>query len=439
MSTAKIIYTKTDEAPALATYSFLPIVKAFTSAAGISVETRDISLAARILASFPELLTAEQRQPDALAELGELAKTPDANIIKLPNISASIPQLVAAIAELQSQGYAVPDYPEEPEDAAGKAIQKRYAKVLGSAVNPGAARGQFGSACRAGGEEFRQDAPAFDGCLEPGLEVACGAYAGRRFLLQRAIGHCRRCRRSAHRTPGGGRQRSRFCASAYRCSKGEVVDGSRMSVAALREFFAREMAAARKEGVLLSLHLKATMMKVSDPIMFGHAVTVFLRGRVRETCAAVRRASASSRTTASATSTRRSPTCPPHKRATIEADIAAVYEKRPALAMVDSDKGITNLHVPSDVIIDASMPAAIRSSGKMWGPDGKLHDMKAMIPDRCYAGIYQEVIDFCRKQRRVRRDHDGQCLQCRADGAEGRGIRFARQDLRDSTRPARCA
>ena len=394
MSTAKIIYTKTDEAPALATYSFLPIVTAFTSAAGISVESRDISLAARILATFPELLTADQRQPDALAELGELAKTPDANIIKLPNISASIPQLVAAIAELQSQGYAVPDYPEEPEDAAGKAIQKRYATVLGSAVNPVLREGNSDRRVALAVKNFAKSHPHSMGAFRPDSKSHVAHmqdgdfYSSERSAIVGAAGDLRIEHLAADGTVRVLRERVPVL-------KGELVDGSRMSIAALREFYARETAAAKKEGVLLSLHLKATMMKVSDPIMFGHAVTVYFEDVFKKHAQVLDEIGVDENNGVGDVYSKIA-SLPAAKRAEIEADLAAVYKKRPALAMVDSDKGITNLHVPSDVIIDASMPAAIRSSGKMWGPDGKLHDMKAMIPDRCYAGIYKEVINFCR-------------------------------------------
>jgi isocitrate dehydrogenase len=395
MSTAKIIYTKTDEAPALATYSFLPIVKAFTDAAAIRVESRDISLAGRILATFPEHLSDQQRQPDALAELGELAKTPAANIIKLPNISASIPQLAAAIAELQSQGFAVPDYPEETQDAAEKAIQARYATVLGSAVNPVLREGNSDRRVAQAVKNFAKAHPHSMGAWSPDSKTHVAHmdggdfYASERSAIVAKAGKLR----IEHIAADGSITllRDRIAVLA-----GEVVDASTMSCSALRDFYMHEIDAAKADGVLLSLHLKATMMKVSDPIMFGHAVKVFYKA-VFDKHAALLETIGADANNGIGDVYAKIASLPDDQRAEIEADLAAVYDYRPALAMVDSDKGITNLHVPSDVIIDASMPAAIRSSGKMWGPDGKLHDTKAMIPDRCYAGIYKETIDFCRE------------------------------------------
>src|SRR6185295_5147795 len=308
MST-KIIYTQTDEAPALATYSLLPIVRAFTKAAGLAVETRDISLAGRILAAFPDNLKPAQRQSDDLAELGELAKTPEANIIKLPNISASVPQLQATIAELLQQGYSGPAYPEEPKNAAGK-------------------------------KTVLKDSVAVDDA--------------------------------------------------------ELISSTAMRKRQLREFYKSAIADAKKNGVLLSLHLKATMMKVSDPIMFGHAVTEYYADVFAKHAATFAKLGVEPNNGIGDVYTKIA-SLPADQQAAIKADLDAVYKTRPSLAMVDSSKGITNLHVPSDVIVDASMPAAIRSSGDMWGPDGKLHDTTAMIPDRCYSGIYQEVIEDCKK------------------------------------------
>jgi isocitrate dehydrogenase len=378
MSTAKIIYTKTDEAPALATYSLLPIVKGFTDAADIVVETRDISLAARILATFPENLSDAQRQSDALAELGELAKTPVANIIKLPNISASIPQLQEAIAELQAQGYDVPSYPEDAGTDTERDVQKRYAKVLGSAVNPVLREGN--SDRRVWSNDSRSHvAHMDDGDFYSSEKSAVIASSGNLKI-----------------TFVGEDGSEAVLRAAVPVQEQEVVDATRMDCAALRAFYAREIDAALQEGVLLSLHLKATMMKVSDPIMFGHAVTVYYKD-VFDKHAAIFDELGVDANNGIGDVYAKIASLPDEQRAMIEADIAAVYKSRPALAMVDSDKGITNLHVPSDVIIDASMPAAIRSSGQMWGPDGKLADTKAMIPDRCYAGIYNEVIDFCRQ------------------------------------------
>jgi len=364
MSTAKIIYTKTDEAPALATHSFLPIVKAFTDAAGIVVETRDISLAGRILATFPENLTDQQQQSDALAELGELAKTPEANIIKLPNISASIPQLHEAIAELQSQGYDVPSYPEEPRNDAEQDAHSRYAKVLGSAVNP---------VLREGNSDRR-------------VATAVKAFAKRH---PHSMGAWSKDSKShvVHMQDG----------DFYSSEKSAVVsaDGG-LKITLHADDGSETVLRAKSEGILLSLHLKATMMKVSDPIMFGHAVKVYYKD-VFEKYADLFDEIGVDANNGIGDVYAKITELPAEQRAAIEADLSAVYETRPELAMVNSDKGITNLHVPSDIIIDASMPAAIRSSGQMWGPDGKLADTKAMIPDRCYAGIYDEVINFCRE------------------------------------------
>lgn len=394
MSTAKIIYTKTDEAPALATYSFLPIIKAFTDAAGVDVESRDISLAGRIIANFPEGLSDTQRQSDALAELGELAKNPAANIIKLPNISASIPQLAAAIAELQAQGFDIPDYPEDAQNAAEATIKSRYAAVLGSAVNPVLREGNSDRRVAHAVKSFAKAHPHSMGSWsqDSNTQVAHmddgDFYASERSAIISAAGDLRIEHVADDGTTTVLRERVAVLA-------GEVVDASRMSCIALREFFAREIDNARSDGVLLSLHLKATMMKVSDPIMFGHAVKIYYKDAF-EKHAAVFASVGVDANNGIGDVYAKIANLPNAQRSEIEADLAAVYRKRPALAMVDSDKGITNLHVPSDVIIDASMPAAIRTSGKMWGPDGELHDTRAMIPDRSYAGIYKEIVNFCR-------------------------------------------
>ncbi len=394
MTTAKIIYTRTDEAPALATYSFLPIVEAFTDAAGIEVETRDISLAGRILANFPENLTDAQRQPDALTELGELAKTPEANIIKLPNISASIPQLTAAIEELQSQGFDVPDYPEEPETDAESEIQARYAKVLGSAVNPVLREGNSDRRVAAAVKEYARNNPHSMGAWNPDCKSHVAHMADRDFYSseQSAIVSAAGDLRIELETNDG----VNVLRDKVPVLAGEVVDATVMSCAALREFFAKQIDDAKTQGVLFSLHLKATMMKVSDPIMFGHAVQAYYSD-VFEKYAATFEELGIDANNGIGDVYAKLDELPAQKQDEIRADIEAVYEHRPEMAMVDSDKGITNLHVPSNVIIDASMPAAIRSSGQMWGPDGKLHDAKLVIPDRSYAGIYQEVIDDCKK------------------------------------------
>ncbi|MDH5620420.1 MAG: NADP-dependent isocitrate dehydrogenase, partial [Gammaproteobacteria bacterium] len=392
---ARIIYTKTDEAPALATYSFLPIVKAFTDAAGIEVETRDISLAGRILATFPENLTADQRVDDALAELGKLAKTPEANIIKLPNISASIPQLVAAIAELQSQGFDIPDYPEEPANEAEKAISARYAKVLGSAVNPVLREGNSDRRVALAVKNFAKSHPHRMGAWSADSKSHVAHMADKDFYgsEQSAIVAKAGNLRIEHRDADG---KVTVLRDAVPVLKDEVVDASVMDCAALQSFYASEIDAARDEGVLFSLHLKATMMKVSDPIMFGHCVRIYYRD-VFEKHAATFDEIGVDASNGIGDVYAKIGNLPAAQRSEIEADIAAVYNTRPKQAMVDSDKGITNLHVPSNVIIDASMPAAIRTSGQMWGPDGALHDTKMVIPDRCYAGIYQEIMQNCKE------------------------------------------
>ena len=395
MSTAKIIYTHTDEAPALATYSLLPIVQAFTRAAGIVVETRDISLAGRVLAAFPESLTPEQRQSDDLAELGELAKTPHANIIKLPNISASIPQLKDAIRELQQQGYAVPDYPEDPQDDAEKQIKAKYAKVLGSAVNPVLREGNSDRRVAASVKQYAKSHPHSMGAWSNNSASHVSSMTGGDFYANEqsaVISESGKLRIELTDSSG----KTSVLKEGVAVTQGDVIGASMMSRRALEEFFAREIADAKAQGVLLSLHLKATMMKVSDPIMFGHAVTSYYED-VFDKHAAVFESLGVDPDNGIGDVYKKIQALPAEQRAAIEADLKAVYATRPALAMVDSSKGITNLHVPSDIIVDASMPAAIRASGQMWGPDGKLHDMKAMIPDRSYAGIYQATIDDCRQ------------------------------------------
>ncbi len=395
MSDSTIIYTETDEAPALATYSFLPIVQAFTSAADIDVETRDISLSGRIIANFPDNLTAEQKIGDALAELGELAKTPEANIIKLPNISASIPQLTAAIAELQALGYDIPNFPEEPANEAEEAIRARYAKVLGSAVNPVLREGNSDRRVAAPVKEYAQKNPHSMGAWSADSKTNVASMPSGDFydselsvVMETAgdvkielIGEDGSNTVLKEKTP---------------VQAGEVIDASVMNVKTLRVFFEAACLAAKEQGVLLSLHMKATMMKVSDPIIFGHAVSVFYKDVFEKYAQTFEKLGVDTRNGLGDVYAKIAD-LPDEKRQQIEADIQAVYETRPALAMVNSDKGITNLHVPSDVIIDASMPAAIRSSGQMWGPDGKLADTIAMIPDRNYAGVYQATIDFCKE------------------------------------------
>jgi isocitrate dehydrogenase len=395
MTKAKIIYTQTDEAPALATHSLLPIIRAFTQQADVTVETRDISLAGRIIANFSEELSQDQRQHDALAELGDLAKTPEANIIKLPNISASIPQLQAAIKELQSQGYALPDYPEEPTNEAEVAIQAKYAKVLGSAVNPVLREGNSDRRVAGPVKQYAQQHPHSMGTWSADSKShvahmeAGDFYSSEQSHVMAAAGDVR----IEHTGADGS---VTVLKASTPVQAGEVIDAAVMNRTALRDFFSRSTQAARDENVLLSLHLKATMMKVSDPIMFGHAVTVYYESVFEKYADLFEELGVDANNGVGDVYTKIAD-LPDEQRAAIEADLQAVYASRPALAMVNSDKGITNLHVPSDVIIDASMPAAVRTSGQMWGPDGELADTKAMIPDRCYAGIYQAVIDNCKQ------------------------------------------
>ena len=392
---SRIIYTITDEAPALATYSLLPIVEAFAKKADVKVETRDISLAGRIIAHFPEKLTEDQKQADDLAELGELAKTPAANIIKLPNISASIPQLQAAIKELQAHGYDLPDYPESAETQEQAAIQARYAKVLGSAVNPVLREGNSDRRVAAPVKEYAKKNPHSMGAWSAGSQSHVAHMSEGDFYAseQSAVMAEADDVRIEFVSEAGAAQTLK---ESTPLQAGEVIDASVMSGKALRAFFEKATQEAKEQGLLLSLHLKATMMKVSDPIMFGHAVTVYFKD-VFEKHEAVLTELGVDPTNGIGDLYSKLNQLPSDLKGEIEADLEKVYADQPDLAMVDSDKGITNLHVPSDVIIDASMPAAIRSSGKMWGPDGQLHDTKAMIPDRCYAGIYQETMSFCKQ------------------------------------------
>ncbi len=392
---APIIYTLTDEAPALATYSLLPIVQAFTRPASIAVETRDISLAGRILAQFPDELTAAQRVPDDLAELGALAQRPQANIIKLPNISASVPQLKAAIAELRAQGYRVPEYPEEPADEAQRAIKARYAKVLGSAVNPVLREGNSDRRVANAVKQYARKHPHSMGAWSAASATHVAHmrdgdfYANEQSAL---IAQADRLRIELIERDG----RTTVLKESVKVLPGELIAATFMRCEALREFYRAQIADAQQRGVLLSLHLKATMMKVSDPIMFGHAVSVYFEEAFTRHAAIFKQLGIDPDNGVGDVYAKIR-ALPQAESAAIAADLQAAYATRPPLAMVDSDKGITNLHVPSDVIIDASMPAAIRASGRMWGPDGKLHDIKAMIPDRCYAGIYQAVIDDCKQ------------------------------------------
>ena len=392
---AKIIYTLTDEAPALATHSLLPIVNAFTKAADIAVETRDISVAARIISHFSDCLTAEQQLPDSLAELGDLAKTPEANIIKLPNVSASIPQLQAAIKELQSHGYALPDFPEVATNAQEEATKARYAKVLGSAVNPVLREGNSDRRVADAVKQYAQDNPHRMGAWSKDSKShVANMTDGDFYSSEQSVVVAQDDDVKIEFTNKAG------AVTVLKAStpvlKDELIDSSRMSAKALRAFFEKEMTEAKENNIMLSLHLKATMMKVSDPIMFGHAVTVYYKDVFAKHADLFKELGVDERNGLGDVYAKIA-NIDAARKAEVEADIQAVYATRPSLAMVDSDKGITNLHVPSDVIIDASMPAMVRSSGGMWNSEGKLEDTKALIPDRCYSGIYEETIKFCRE------------------------------------------
>ncbi|WP_435247311.1 NADP-dependent isocitrate dehydrogenase [Vibrio sp. nBUS_14] len=390
-----IIYTITDEAPALATYSLLPIIQSFTASSGIDVDTRDISLAGRIIANFPDYLNEEQRIGDALAELGELAKTPEANIIKLPNISASIPQLQATIKELQSKGYALPNYPEEANTDEEKAVKTTYDKIKGSAVNPVLREGNSDRRAPLSVKNYAKKNPHSMGAWSADSKSHVSSMEDKDFFgSEKSVTIEGATEVSIEFVGKDGAKKT--LKTAFALQDKEIIDASVMNKAALVAFFEKEIVSAKEQGVLLSLHMKATMMKVSDPVIFGHAVKVYYKdvfakhgqlfdelgvdvnngiGDVYAKIAAL----------------------PQEQKQAIEADLQAVYETQPPLAMVDSDRGITNLHVPSDIIVDASMPAMLRSSGQMWDPEGKQKDTKAMIPDRSYASIYQAVIDFCKE------------------------------------------
>ena len=395
MTDSKIIYTQTDEAPALATYSLLPIVQAFTKSSGIALETRDISLSGRIIAAFPELLTDAQRIGDHLAELGKLATTPEANIIKLPNISASIPQLKAAIKELQSQGYKLPDYPENPANDAEKDAKARYDKIKGSAVNP---------VLREGNSDRRAPLSVKNYARKNPHKMGAWAADSQSHVAHMSNGDFYGSEKSVLIADAGNLKielvakdgSTKVLKETVKVLAGEIVDASVLSKKALRSYIVEQIENAKKEGVLLSVHLKATMMKVSDPIIFGHFVSVFY-APVLEKHAAVLDELKVDLNNGLGDLYTKIKSLPAEEQAEIEADIKALYATRPELAMVNSDKGITNLHVPSDVIVDASMPAMIRDSGKMWNTAGKLQDTKACIPDRCYAGVYQVVIADCKK------------------------------------------
>jgi len=392
---AKIIYTKTDEAPALATYSFLPIVQSFTSVAGVEVETRDISLAARIMSAFPDGLTQEQKVSDDLAELGNLVKTPEANIIKLPNISASAPQLKAAIKELQSKSFSLPDYPVEPQSASEEEIKLRYDKIKGSAVNPILREGNSDRRAPKAVKNYAKKHPHSMGAWSKDSKTHVASMKSGDFYASEksvTIANSGNVTLELHAKDGF----KKVLKAVTPLTAGEIIDCSVMKTKDLRSYIETEIADAKEQGVLLSVHLKATMMKVSDPIIFSHVVQVFFKDLFAKYDDLFDELGVDTRSGFGDVLSKIA-TLPAEKRAEIEKDIQACYDAQPDLAMVNSDKGITNLHVPSDVIIDASMPAAIRSSGKMWGWDNKLHDTKALIPDRSYAGVYQATIDFCRE------------------------------------------
>ncbi len=390
-----IIYTQTDEAPALATKSFLPIVQAFTRPTGVAIELRDISLAGRILASFPDSLAPEQRVPDALTELGKLAKQPDANIIKLPNISASVPQLKAAVTELKAKGYALPDYPDEPTSDAERAVQRRYDKIKGSAVNPVLREGNSDRRAPKAVKEYARSNPHPMGAWSSAstTHVATMTSGDFRANEKSVIAKGATTLRIEHVAAGGGKT---VLKDGIAIIAEEVIDATVMSRKSLVAFLDAQVEDARRSGVLFSLHMKATMMKVSDPLIFGHAVRVYFKDLFAKHSATFEELGVDVNN-GFGDLIAKLQELPSDKRTAIEADIEATLKAGPDLAMVNSDKGITNLHVPSDVIVDASMPAMIRTSGQMWNAAGKLQDTKAVIPDSSYAGVYQEVIDFCKK------------------------------------------
>ena len=396
MTAQTIIYTEIDEAPALATYSLLPILQAYTKDFGIFFEKKDISLSGRIIASFPESLTESQQIPDYLAELGNLVKLPDTNIIKLPNISASMPQLQAAIKELQEKGYVIPDYPEEPKSDAEKKLQARYAKVLGSAVNPVLREGNSDRRAATSVKMFSRKNPH---------RLMKEWEAGSRSRVAHMTGGDFYASEKSTTLYDPCEARIEFVNNDHQTTvlkekidlqAGEVVDASVMNVRALQTFFTKQIDEARNDGVLLSLHLKATMMKVSDPIMFGHCVAVYYK-EVFEKHAVLFGELGINVNNGLGDLYTKIQRLPESQKADIEADIEAVYQTHPKLAMVDSSRGITNLHIPNNVIVDASMPVFIRDGGRMWGPDDQLHDCIAMVPDRCYATIYQEVVEDCKQ------------------------------------------
>tara|TARA_B100000989_G_scaffold199020_1_gene150418 strand:+ start:1216 stop:3441 length:2226 start_codon:yes stop_codon:yes gene_type:complete len=392
---AKIIYTITDEAPALATHSLLPIIKAYTAAAGVAVETRDISLAGRVLANLSEFLPPNQKTTDHLAELGDLAKTAEANIIKLPNISASMPQLIACIKELQANGFVLPDYPDSPKTVEDESIKVAYDRVKGSAVNPVLREGNSDRRAALAVKQYAQNNPHRMGPWSADSKSTVSSMTGSDFF-----GNEKSVTIPAATTVKIELVAMDGCVTTLKdglaLEAGEVLDGTFMSVKALRTFLAEQIELAKKEGVLFSLHMKATMMKVSDPIIFGHAVEVFYQDVFEKYASTITDLGVNVKNGIGDLHVKIE-SLPADQKAAIEADLEEIYGSSPEIAMVDSDKGITNLHVPSDVIIDASMPAAIRSSGQMWNKAGEQQDTNFVIPDRCYAGVYAETVDFCKK------------------------------------------
>jgi isocitrate dehydrogenase len=392
---SKIIYTKTDEAPALATRSFLPIVKAFVKSSGIAIETKDISLAARILAVFPDFLNEDQRVSDDLALLGELAKQPEANIIKLPNISASIPQLKDAIKELQSKGFGVPNYPNSPSTTVEEDIKARYDKIKGSAVNPVLREGNSDRRAPKAVKNYAKNNPHSMGAWTSDSKTHVATMSEGDFAHnEKSVTIAEATTITIEHTDGNGN--TSVLKNSFPLLKGEIIDATVMSKTALISFFEKEVADAREKNLLFSLHMKGTMMKVSDPIIFGHAVKIYFKD-VFEKYSDTIKALGVNVNSGLGNLLERIQELPDAERKAIEADIAATYAKGPGIAMVNSDKGITNLHVPSDVIIDASMPAMIRTSGKMWNAKGELQETKAVIPDSSYSGVYAATIDFCKK------------------------------------------
>jgi isocitrate dehydrogenase len=424
---SKIIYTQVDESPAAATYSLLPIIRAFTKNAGIEIESRDISLAGRIIAHFPENLTAEQQIPDHLAELGKLTQDPTTNIIKLPNISASVPQLKAAIAEIQALGYDIPDFPDSPKNEAEQAIKDRYAKVLGSAVNPVLREGNSDRRAPAAVKNYARANPHFMGewSAESKTDVAHmdadDFYGSELSMTSEKADDLK-----VWFIDEAGNET--VLKDSIPLLAGEVVDATRMKASSLQAFYEAAIEKAKSENVLLSLHLKATMMKVSDPILFGFAVKVYFKDLIEKHGALFEQLGVNFNNGLGDLYAKIA-TIDPEIKAQVETDITATYAAQPDLAMVDSNKGITNFHVPSDVIVDASMPAMIRAGGKMWDKDGQTQDTLAMIPDRCYAGVYKTVIDDCKAKGALDPVTMGTVPNVGLMAKKSRRIWFTRQNL----------